>query len=153
MKRSATLAKSLRSPLGDSSGKSDKDKSQDGKPPGAECFAGFLDEIIPLVAAEQNFLSEFFHITSSTQAMSFIELAQSGDPNERQLSDLNRRRVPEQDKAVARMLFEAMGDIFGSLGNEMQVLVAHITSGDPLYVSFSSIFYFFKKKKTSGTMG
>lgn len=131
VKRSQTLAKSLRSPLGDSGG-SKSEKVSDGRLAGNEVFAGFLDEIIPLIACEQNFLSEFFHMQSFGACPTYIDFVQSSGPEERRTGDLNRRRVPESDKQVAKMLFDTMTEIFGFLQNEMQSFVGAITTNDPL---------------------
>ncbi|KAF3923789.1 hypothetical protein AA313_de0206910 [Arthrobotrys entomopaga] len=129
--RSATRAKPFRSQSSESTLKSTPDKGQDGKIPGSEGFSGFLDDIIPLVAAEQNFLSEFFHM-SSNHNQTFLEFVQSGHPDDRQPSDLNIRRVPEQDKQVGKKIYETMTDVFGFLSTEMQNFVAAITANDPL---------------------
>ncbi|KAF3278786.1 hypothetical protein TWF173_001226 [Orbilia oligospora] len=129
--RSATRAKPFRSQNNDTSARATAERAQDGKLLGSECFAGFLDDIIPLVAAEQNFLSEFFHM-SSNSASNYLEFVQSGHPDDRRPSDINRRRVPEQDKQVAKRLYETMTDVFGFLVAEMQSFVAVITSNDPL---------------------
>ncbi|KAK6541255.1 hypothetical protein TWF694_008621 [Orbilia ellipsospora] len=129
--RSATRAKPFRSQSSESTPKSTPDKVQDGKIPGSDGFSGFLDDIIPLVAAEQNFLSEFFHM-SSNHHQSFLEFVQSGHPDDRQPSDLNIRRVPEQDKQVGKKIYETMAEVFGFLGTEMQNFVAGITANDPL---------------------
>ncbi|KAK6330169.1 hypothetical protein TWF730_004665 [Orbilia blumenaviensis] len=129
--RSATRAKPFRSQSNDTSARATAERAQDGRLPGSECFAGFLDNIIPLVAAEQNFLSEFFHM-SSNSASNFLEFIQSGHPDDRRPSDLNRRRVPEQDKQVAKRLYETMTDVFAFLPTEIQSFVGVITSNDPL---------------------
>ncbi|KAK6505327.1 hypothetical protein TWF481_007233 [Arthrobotrys musiformis] len=129
--RSATRAKPFRSQSNDTSARATAERAQDGKLLGSECFAGFLDDIIPLVAAEQNFLSEFFHMASNS-ASNYLEFVQSGHPDDRRPSDFNRRRVPEQDKQVAKKLYETMTDVFGFLATEMQSFVAVITSNDPL---------------------
>ncbi|EWC45281.1 hypothetical protein DRE_06008 [Drechslerella stenobrocha 248] len=129
--RSATRAKSFKSVTSsDSSSKATGEKIQDGRLTGSECFTGFIDEIIPVVAAEQNFLSEFFHISS--QILTFLEYVQSGHPDDRRPTDLNRRRAPELDKHVAKRLFDTMTDIFGFLNTEIQSFVGVITTNDPL---------------------
>ncbi|KAK6342627.1 hypothetical protein TWF718_008022 [Orbilia javanica] len=129
--RSATRAKQFRTQSNDTSARATAERAQDGRILGSECFSGFLDDIIPLVAAEQNFLSEFFHM-SSNSASNYLEFVQSGHPDDRRPSDINRRRVPEQDKAVAKRLYETMTDVFGFLATEMQSFIAVITSNDPL---------------------
>ncbi len=55
VKRSQTLAKSLRSPIGDNTSKSSLDKS-DGRLHPYEVFAGVLDETTPIMCMEQNFV-------------------------------------------------------------------------------------------------
>ncbi|KAF3939974.1 hypothetical protein ABW19_dt0210613 [Dactylella cylindrospora] len=132
VKRAATRARAFKSPLSDGSAKSEKEKAQDGRLPGNECFAGFIDDIVPLVASEQNFLSEFFHMSSVNQSQTFLEFVQTGHPDDRLPGDLGRRRVPEQDKLVAKTLYETMSEIFGFLGGEMQKFVSVITGNDPL---------------------
>ncbi|KAJ6262766.1 hypothetical protein Dda_1323 [Drechslerella dactyloides] len=128
--RSATRAKPFRSTASDGGPKATGEKIQDGKLTGSECFGGFIDEIIPLVAAEQNFLSEFFHISSQIQT--FLEFVQTGHPDDRRPTDLNRRRAPELDKHISKKLADAMSEIFGFLSPQIQSFVGTITSNDPL---------------------
>lgn len=128
VKRSQTLAKSLRSDVTNRAGQA----QTDGKVNAYEAFGGFLDDIIPIMALEQNFISEFFLMSSFPPASSFLEFAQNSNPDNREPEDLNRRRVPESDKGVAIALLENMVDVFGFVANEIQSFIDTSTRADPM---------------------
>jgi exocyst complex component 1 len=65
VKRSQTLARGLRTASGDKETKSNK--TQDGKLYAYDVFSKVLEDIGPVLLTEQNFITEFFHATSTDQ--------------------------------------------------------------------------------------
>jgi len=129
VKRSQTLAKSLRSPLGDSDRK--KDKGGDNRSAPYEVFAGVVDDILPLVEIEQNFIVDFFHATTLETA-DFPDLVAAMKPRDRRGGDLKRHRLMEPDRELARRVTRAMEVIFSFLEQDLQNTVAWVLSQDPL---------------------
>ncbi|PBP27846.1 exocyst complex component Sec3 [Diplocarpon rosae] len=130
VKRSQTLAKSLRSPIGDHTTKSSLDKA-DGRLQPYEILAGVLDETIPIMSMEQNFIVEFFHVTSLEQS-DFPDAVAVAQPDNRRGGDLRRPRVMDPDRNLARLVVQSMDEVFAFYGNDMQVLVDWTLLSDPL---------------------
>ncbi len=130
VKRSQTLARSLRSPLGDGS-RTNLDKTADNRSLPYEVFASVLDELLPLVEMEQNFIVDFFHATTLEQA-DFAEAVAAVPPKNRRGGDLKRHRLMEPDRELARRVTRAMEVIFSFLEQDIQNLVDWVLSIDPL---------------------
>ncbi|KAH6618181.1 exocyst complex component Sec3-domain-containing protein [Chaetomium sp. MPI-SDFR-AT-0129] len=134
VKRSQTLARSLRSPLGDSSSSNAADsnnKAHDGRPLPYEVFAGVLDDLLPLVEMEQNFVVDFFHATTLEQS-DFPDLVVASRPHDRRGGDLKRHRLMEPDRELARRVTKAMESIFLFLEANLQRLMEWALAMDPL---------------------
>lgn len=129
VKRSQTLAKSLRAASGDKP--SPTDNRQPGKQLPCEVFAGVLDEVAPLVSMEQNFVVDLFHATS-LENMDFVDAVQTVEPSARTSPDVGTRRLMEPDRAMARRVAEFMDDCFGFLTADLKALLEWAVSGDPL---------------------
>ncbi|KAK4101579.1 hypothetical protein N658DRAFT_523688 [Parathielavia hyrcaniae] len=129
VKRSQTLARSLRSPLGDSS--RSVEKTPDGRALPYEVFAGVLDDLLPLVEMEQNFVVDFFHATTLEQS-DFPDLIAASRPHDRRGGDLKRHRLMEPDRDLARRITKAMESIFVFLEPSLQQLVDWVLNMDPL---------------------
>jgi exocyst complex component 1 len=129
VKRSQTLAKSLRNPL-DSSSKSNLRASESQSLP-YETFGTILDDIMPLVEMEQNFIVDFFHATAINQT-DFAEAASATHPRDRMGGDLRRHRMMEPDRELARRVTKAMEIIFGFLEHELTKLVEWVIMADSL---------------------
>lgn len=132
VKRSQTLAKSLRSPMGDNATKSSLDKA-DGRIQPHEVFAGILDETVPIMSMEQNFVVDFFHVTSLEQS-DFADAVSATPPDARRGSELRRLRMMDPDRNLARLVVQSMEEIFSFYEQDLQVLVDWTLSTDPLYV-------------------
>ncbi|XXG95521.1 hypothetical protein Hte_001785 [Hypoxylon texense] len=130
VKRSQTLARSLRGPLGEGS-KTSLDKISDGRNLPYEVFAGIIDDLVPLVEIEQNFIVDFFHATTLETA-DFPDLVVATKPRDRRGGDLKRHRLMEPDRELARRVTRAMEAIFSFLEQDLQNTVDWVLSQDPL---------------------
>jgi hypothetical protein len=132
VKRSQTLARGLRAASGDKEVKTNK--TQDGKLFAFDVFARVLEDIGPVLLTEQNFVTEFFHATS-TDSVDFPEAVARVHPENRRGPDLWARKQYEADRAMAKRVAEVMEEIFSFWPTEIQNLVEWAVNADPLYVS------------------
>ncbi|KAI1803299.1 exocyst complex component Sec3-domain-containing protein [Daldinia bambusicola] len=130
VKRSQNLARSLRGPLGEGS-KTNLDKISDGRNLPYEVFAGMMDDLVPLIEIEQNFVVDFFHATTLETA-DFPDLVAASKPRERRGGDLRRHRLMEPDRELARRVTRAMEAIFSFLEQDLQNTIDWVLSQDPL---------------------
>lgn len=130
VKRSQTLARSLGRPLGEGA-KANSDKVPDGRSHPYEIFAGIMDDLLPLVEMEQNFIVDYFHATTLETA-DFPDLVAATRPRDRQGGDLKRHRLMEPDRELARRVTRAMESIFSFLEQDLQNLILWVLSQDPL---------------------
>ena len=138
VKRSQTLAKSLRSPVGDNSSKTSVEKTPDGRLHPYEVFAGALEEMVPIVSMEQNFVVEFFHVTSLEQN-DFPDAVTVALPDSRRGGDLRRPKVMDPNRELARLVVQCMDDIYSFFPGDLQALVDWSLQADPLYATFSPL--------------
>ncbi|EHK43594.1 hypothetical protein TRIATDRAFT_148763 [Trichoderma atroviride IMI 206040] len=133
VKRSQTLAKALRSPLADGgSTKVHVDRNgADTRSLPYEIFSGVLDDLLPLVEMEQNFIVDFFHATTLEQT-DFPEAVAACPPQDRRGGDLRRHRLMEPDRELARRVTRSMETIFAFLEAELRRLMEWAIAQDPL---------------------
>jgi len=131
VKRSQTLAKTLRSPMGDNSSKVSVNKGSDGRLQPYEAFAAALEEVIPIISMEQNFVVEFFHLTSLEQ-YDFPDVVAASSPESRRGGDLRRPKVMDPNRELARQVFQIMDEVYSSFPNLLQTLVDWSLQHDPL---------------------
>ncbi|KFY22294.1 hypothetical protein V493_06710 [Pseudogymnoascus sp. VKM F-4281 (FW-2241)] len=131
VKRSQTLAKSLRSPLGDSGSRAPADKSQDGRIHRYEVINNILDETLPFIIAEQNFVVDFFHI-SSFETQDFVEAVSSVPADARHGGDLKKLKLMDPNRDFARKVLSSMQDEYSFFTSDMQQLVEWAIRDDPL---------------------
>ncbi|CAK7206689.1 hypothetical protein SEUCBS139899_009493 [Sporothrix eucalyptigena] len=142
VKRSQTLARSLRSPLGDNSSNSGGDSAAssrthlektngDSRSHPYEVFASVLDELVPLVQMEQNFIIDMFHATTLQQA-DFADVVAASRPAERRGADLRRYRPMEPDRELARRVTRAMEAVFSFLEQDLQNLIDWVLAAEAL---------------------
>lgn len=131
VKRSQTLARALRSPLSDGSKPERQKEAGGGRSFPYEVFAGVLDDLLPLVEMEQNFIIDFFHATTLEQA-DFPDAVAACRPRDRRGGDLRRHRLMEPDRDVARRVTRAMEALFVFLDQELQRLMEWVIAQDPL---------------------
>lgn len=130
VKRSQNFARTLRGPLGEGS-KTSLDKISDGRSFPYEAFSGMMDDIVPLIEIEQNFIVDFFHATTLETA-DFTDLVVAARPRDRRGGDLKRHRLMEPDRELARRVTRAMEAIFSFLEQDLQSTVDWVLSQDPL---------------------
>jgi hypothetical protein len=128
VKRSQTLAKGLRSASGE---KSRNAGLQTSTLYPYETFAGALEEALPLISTEQNFIVDFFHATG-VQKMDFVDAVTYAPPEGRRGTNLYTRKPTEADKVVAKRVAEGMSDIFTSFPSELNSLMIWCLTTDPL---------------------
>ncbi|KAM7204917.1 exocyst complex component 1 [Naviculisporaceae sp. PSN 640] len=132
VKRSQMLDRSLRSPLGSEGSRANlADKTPDGRALPFEVYAGVLDDLLPLVEMEQNFIVDFFHASTLEQA-DFPDLVALSRPRDRRGGDLKRHRLMEPDRELARRVTRAMEVIFQFLESNLQQLMDWVLGMDPL---------------------
>lgn len=139
VKRSQTLAKSLRSPGSTDHFKDlSKKDPQEGRLYPFDAFSGALEEICRQVCREQNFVIEFFHLHSQTN-VSYEDFIQNGSPDSRSMRDLGLRRTADQDRIMGRMVLEYIGEVFSFLVTDLGSFVDWATKSDPLCVILISV--------------
>ncbi|KPM34752.1 hypothetical protein AK830_g11832 [Neonectria ditissima] len=132
VKRSQTLARALRSPLADGGSRAAVEKpTSDSRSLPYEVFAGVMDDLLPLVQMEQNFVVDFFHATSLEQ-QDFPDLVAAVEPRDRRGGDLKRPRLMEPDRELARRVTRALETIFTFLESELLRLMEWVIGQDPL---------------------
>lgn len=129
VKRSQTLARGLRSASGDKETK--VNKTQDGKLYAYDVFARILEDTGPVLLTEQNFITEFFHATSS-DAVDFTDAVQMAPPEARRGPNLWIRKQFEADRSMAKHVTGVMEEIFSFWPTEIQSLVDWAVQADPL---------------------
>jgi exocyst complex component 1 len=131
VKRSQTLARALRSPLSDGSKAERQKTGGESRSFPYEVYAGVLDDLLPLVEMEQNFIIDFFHATTLSQT-DFPEAVAAALPADRRGGDLRRHRLMEPDRELARRVTRSMETIFMFLDQELQRLMEWVIGQDPL---------------------
>ncbi|WYZ37797.1 hypothetical protein EsH8_II_001303 [Colletotrichum jinshuiense] len=130
VKRSQTLAKSLRSPV-DTSSRTNLNQAAERRSLPYEVFGQVLDDLLPLVEMEQNFIVDFFHATTMEQS-DFPDLVAVSRPRDRRGGDLRRHRLMEPNRDLARRVTKAMEVIYSFLEQEVSKLIEWVLQADPL---------------------
>ncbi|KAJ4418941.1 GTP-Rho binding exocyst subunit [Neurospora sp. IMI 360204] len=131
VKRSQTLARTLRSQVGEGKAAAAAEKTPDSRALPYEVFAGVLDDLLPLVEMEQNFVVDFFH-ASTLEQVDFPDLVVASRPQDRRGNDLKRHRMMEPDRDLARRITRAMEVIFMFFDKNLQNLMDWVLMMDPL---------------------
>lgn len=130
VKRSQTLAKTLRTASGDKIG------NQDGKAFPYEAFAGALEEMTSLILMEQNFIVDYFHATSN-ENLDFADAVMAAPPEGRRGTNLHARKLYEPNRSMAKRVCEVMEDLFSFWLSDMQNFVEWTLSSGATYVCLS----------------
>jgi hypothetical protein len=128
VKRSQTLARGLRTASGE---KASTKTIQSGTLWPFESFSGALDEMIPLISIEQNFIVDFFHATG-TQNIDFADAISAAPPDARRSTNLRARKAFEPNRNVAQRIMDAMKDMYSFFPSELQSLIEWAIKADPL---------------------
>lgn len=132
VKRSQTLARALRSQREDGGSKQKADKrGAEGRDLPYEVFAGVLDDLLPLMQMEQNFIIDFFHATTLEQ-IDFPDSVAARAPRDRRGGDLRRPRLMEPDRELAKRILRSMEVVFAFLEAELLRLMEWVVGQDPL---------------------
>lgn len=131
VKRSQTLAKSLRSPIGESGGRTNVDRIQDGRLSWYEVVAGILEEEIPIILMEQNFIVELFHASSLDQS-DFPDVVNATPPELRKGGNIRQNKVMDPNRDLARTVVQSMEEIYSFWVGDLQNLIDLALREDPL---------------------
>lgn len=105
----------------------------DGKVDPFEAFAGALGEQTKLVAEEQNFAVQFFHL-SSLSNIDFADAIAVTPPDHRKLPNLSTKLTYDPDREMATTVERMMEDTYSGWPTDLQTLVDWATKPDQLYV-------------------
>ena len=130
IKRSQTLAKSLRSASGDKKSASES-LNQGNSLMACEVFSGAMDEMAPLISQEQNFIVDYFHATSLETA-DFVDVVNSVPPERRRGTNLLVPKPMDPDREMARRVTGVMDEIFSFFTQETSILLEWAVSSDPI---------------------
>lgn len=128
VKRSQTLARGLRTASGE---KAATKSIQSGSLWPFEAFSGALDEMIPLISMEQNFVVDFFH-ASGTQHIDFADAVAAAPPESRRGTNLRARKAFEPDRNLAARITAAMADMYSFFPKEINDFIMWGVRDDPL---------------------
>jgi hypothetical protein len=129
VKRSATLARTLRASSGEKALR--RGGSQSGTFYAWEAVDHALGEITPILLAEQSFVIDFFHATT-TETKDFAEVVQATLPENRRGPADPMRKQYEPDQDMVQLVTTAMNEVFGFLPAELQSLVSWATGAGAL---------------------
>jgi hypothetical protein len=129
VKRSQTIAKTLRSTSGEKQNPAESRNA--GSLSYCEIFNGAMDEMGVLVSYEQNFVVDLFHATS-LETIDFMDVVANTPPRERYGTNVAQQKPLEPDREMARTVTATMGEIFSSFTNEMSSLMDWSISTDPI---------------------
>ncbi|KAF2719191.1 hypothetical protein K431DRAFT_314290 [Polychaeton citri CBS 116435] len=130
VKRSQTLAKSLRQASGGEKYGVDNSRSP-GAMMSSVVFASAMDEMAPLISQEQNFVVDLFHATS-LETFDFPDAVSALLPEGRRGTNLLAGRHVEPDREIALQVTNAMEEIFGFFASEVGQLLDWALGTDPL---------------------
>jgi hypothetical protein len=104
---------------------------KEGRTEPSEAFAGTLRETLNMMAQEQNFIVQFFHLNSLDSA-DFSDLVTSTPPENRSCPDVSANQSHDPDRTMAKRVEQIMDEIYSFWPNDMQNLVDWAMQADPL---------------------
>jgi exocyst complex component 1 len=105
---------------------------QTGKIEPYETFSGILQETLKMISEEQNFIVQFFHLSSLANA-DFPDVVSSAAPEERRKPSLNAmNQTHDPDRERAKKVEQIVGGIYSFWPNDIQSLADWAMQGDPL---------------------
>lgn len=130
IKRSQTLAKSLRNVSGDKKSAIES-RNHGSSLMACEVFAGAMDEMAPLISQEQNFVVDYFHATSLENS-DFVDVVTSTPMERRRGTNLLTSKPMDPDREMARRVTGVMDEVFSFFTQEMSILLDWAVSSDPI---------------------
>jgi hypothetical protein len=130
IKRSQTLAKTLRNASGDKKSAIES-RNHGSSLMACEVFAGAMDEMAPLISQEQNFVVDYFHATS-LETSDFVDVVTSTPPERRRGTNLLVVKLMDPDREMAHRVTGVMDEVFSSFTSEMSNLLDWAVSADPI---------------------
>lgn len=112
---------------------SSNEKKRGGKIEPCEAFAGTLRETLNMIAEEQDFAVQFFHLDSLATA-DFTDLVASTTPDARECPAFSTRHPHDPDRAMSKRVEQIMDEIYSFWPTDMQNLVDWAVQDDPMYV-------------------
>ncbi|KAJ5601260.1 hypothetical protein N7510_010794 [Penicillium lagena] len=110
---------------------SSNDKKRGGKIEPCEAFAGTLRETLNMIAEEQDFAVQFFHLDSLATA-DFTDLVASTTPDARECPDFSKRHPHDPDRAMSKRVEHIMDEIYSFWPTDMQNLIDWAVHDDPM---------------------
>jgi hypothetical protein len=137
IKRTGTVAKTLRTPLTDGIGRSEKErerKEQQGKLPVGEIFEEIISATVLAAIQEQSFVMEFLHLspTASSGKSSYEDFITTGEKTSWQ-RNLDTKRPVDLNKNSAKDTMQVMEQLLFWLPEELSSIIEWCRSSDALY--------------------
>lgn len=132
VKRSQMLARGLMT--GSFEKRAKPNKNPDAKYYPFESFGFALEDMLPLMTCEQNFVVDFFH-TSTVENVDFVDAVLAVPPEERRGTSLHTRKPVDPDRTMANRILQAMDQVFGFWPAEIQGLVDWAIASNEMYVN------------------
>lgn len=104
---------------------------KEGKSEPSEAFSGTLRETLNMVAQEQNFIIQFFHL-NSLESADFPDLVSATIPENRSCPDFSVNQPHDPDRGMAKRVEQIMDDVYSFWPNDMQSMVDWAMQADPL---------------------
>jgi hypothetical protein len=106
-------------------------EKKDGKIEPFEAFAGVLDETTKSIAEEQNFIVQFFHLSSLSTA-DFTDIVSAAPPEKRRRPNLSIQQSHDPDRDMAKKVEQIMDDVYSYWPTDMQNLMNWTVGSDQL---------------------
>lgn len=104
---------------------------KDGKIEPFEAFTGVLDESTKLIAEEQNFVVQFFHL-NSLSTTDFTDIVSAAAPEYRRRPNLSIKQSLDPDRDMAKKVEQVMDDIYSYWPTDLQNLMNWAVNSDQL---------------------
>ncbi|KEF55064.1 uncharacterized protein A1O9_08717 [Exophiala aquamarina CBS 119918] len=104
---------------------------QDGRPEAWNVFNTVLEQQAAAISEEQNFIVQFFHLDSQSNA-DFAEVVQSRSPSQRKLPNLQSKQSYDPDREMAKIVQNTTEGIYSFWPMEMQSLVEWVLKLDQM---------------------
>lgn len=107
------------------------EKPKDGSVMGYEAFAGALYDMADSMSVEQNFMVNFFHL-SSLETMDFQDAVAAAPPMARQVGNLLEKKLFDPDRQMARRVQNSMDEIYTFWSNDIDNMIDWVLKQDAM---------------------